>query len=151
MALFVRRDLADLPHNGGHTDYSIYHAVSIDYFRIAELLNEAFPDQAVSADLVYRNIVAPNYAYGCLVLHHRAAGIIGTATARRRFGMGEIAWLVIGRDHRRRGLGSHLVWHLCRILVARRHDAVCMYLPSPTIAATSFAYHLKFYEETEPA
>lgn len=144
-----RRDLTELPHAPGVPGISIYTAVQHDFPAIAAILNDSFPDRAFSAESVWKSIVGPAYAFCTFVAVSRCGLTVATASARRRFGMGEVAWVACRRDHRRRGISTALVQHTLLYLRQSGFSEACAVLNPATPESLDFWGSCGFYSEDD--
>ncbi len=140
-----------LPHDPAVPGFSFYTAVQHDYPAIAAILNDSFPDRAFSADSVWKSIVAPTYAFCTFVAVARGGLVVATASARRRFGLGEVAWVGCRPDYRRRGISTALVQHTCNALRQYGFDSACAVLNPPTAESVAFWAACGFYMRKEDA
>lgn len=142
-----RRDLTELPQAPGVPGFSIYTAVQHDFPAIAAILNESFPDRAFSADAVWKSVVGPAYSFCTFVALARGGLVVATASARRRFGMGEVAWVATRPDYRRRGISTALVQHTLLYLRQSNFDSACAVLNPPTPESLEFWGACGFFPE----
>lgn len=133
-----RDNLDDVPHDPCVPGFSIYTAVQHDFPAIAAILNEAFPERAFCADSVWKSIVAPAYSFCTFVALARGGLVVATASARRRFGVGEVAWVATRADYRRRGISTALVQHTCNALRQYGFNEACAVLNPPTAESLEF-------------
>ncbi len=133
-----RLSLEELPNAPGVPGISIYTAVQHDYPAIAAILNESFPDRAFCAESVWKSIVAPAYAFCTFVALERSSLVVATCSARKRYGVGEVAWAACRPSHRRRGITTALVQHTLLFLRQQGFSEACAVLNPATEESLGF-------------
>lgn len=148
----VRERIDDISKLPGVPGYMFYPALDQDIPGIVALLNESFPGRSFTPEWVKLNIIRPFYSYCTFIaLELGPAGtgtkVIATASARKRFKMGEVAWVACDPEHRGKGISTALVQHA---LVYLRHFGIhsaCAVLAPPTEVSLKFWKALSFTSE----
>lgn len=145
--ILTRLDLEDTPRDPRIPGFTFYTAFTRDYAGIAAILNASFPNHAFCSESVRRSLVGPAYAFCTFVALDQGGAAAATASARKRFEMGEVAWVATRNDCRRRGLATALVQHTLNYLRESGFHQACAVLAPPTPESIAFWRALGFTEE----
>ncbi len=140
----VRNSLEDCPRDPRIPGFPIFTALEKDLKGISSILNQSFPDRAFSAEAVRKSIIGPAYAFCTFVALDVGGVVAGTASARRRYGIGEVAWVATHPDYRRRGIATALVQFTVNYLRESGFTEACAVLGPSTSESIAFWAALGF-------